>query len=294
MNIPIDLTGKNILICAIGGGFDIFGTLPLLYELVSLNKVLLSSFSLNKINPYFNYIGSDDLELNYFPEKLFFLSTKLPINFIGKCGVDQIRRYYKKLVEENNIDIIITVDCGVDSLMFGDEVNKGTIAEEYVNFSALKDIKIKKYHTCFGFGAESEEKISHYRVLENISTLIKQGGFIGSCSLTKHDMAFQYYKQSYEYVNSCEHKKSHIHPRIIKSIEGEFGNTIISDTTIMKSNKTEVFLSVLMGQYYFFDFDILTRNISVLDKLKNHMSFVQSVSEINSLPKIRENVQIPV
>lgn len=294
LNLPMQLEGHNILLCAIGGGFDIFGTLPLFYEFVIKNpNVIFSSFSLNKIGPHYKYDGSEDVGLDYFPEKLFVESTKLPINFIGKMGVSQIRSYYEGLIKDYDITHIVMVDCGVDSLMVGDEVHKGTVVEEYVNFAALQSIDIPKYHVCFGFGAEAEEKISHYRVLENISNLIQKDGYIGSCSLTKDMGAFKYYKAAYGYVNRSDHKKSHIHPRIIASIEGQFGNTKICDETIM-SGDADVFLSSLMGMYWVFDGDKVIQNIPILSSLTSHRAFVQSVSEINRLPRERGNVDIPL
>ena len=32
LNLPISFKEDNLLICAIGGGYDIFGTLPLVYS----------------------------------------------------------------------------------------------------------------------------------------------------------------------------------------------------------------------------------------------------------------------
>jgi len=40
LNLPIDIKEDNILICAIGGGYDIFGTLPIVYSLPN-KKIIL-------------------------------------------------------------------------------------------------------------------------------------------------------------------------------------------------------------------------------------------------------------
>lgn len=291
LNLPIKIKEKNILMCSIGGGFDIFGCLPILHSLEGYN-ITFSSFSLNKLSaPIYDYTGGDVGSFNYFPEKILMLSKDIPkINIIGKCGVVQLRSYYEKLIKENNIEHIITVDCGVDSLMAGDEEYKGTIAEEYVNFAALKGIRIPKTHICVGMGTEVEENISNEVVLGNIASLIKINGFIGSCSLVKTMECYKKYKSAYLKVNEVPtHRKSHIHPRIISSVEGNYGDEFIKGQTLMLSNNTPALINPLMSIFWVFDGDKIIHRLPILDKLITHTNFVQSVYEINQLPKIRKN-----
>jgi hypothetical protein len=51
----------------------------------------------------------------------------------------------------------------------------------------LKEIKTRMMG-CIGFGAERD--LSYGQVLGNISTLIKAGGYLGSCSLTSQMQAY--------------------------------------------------------------------------------------------------------
>lgn len=172
--------------------------------------------------------------------------------------------------------------------------DKGTIGEEYVNFAALRMIDIPKTHVCFGFGCESEEKISHYRVLENIANLIKKDGFLGSCSLTKNSESFRIYKKMYSnIIHYPDHKRSHIHPRIISAIEGGFGDMITSENTLM-SNGGSTFINALMGMYWVFDGNTVIDSINIIPHLYNHTHFIQSISMINNLPKERDNKVIPI
>lgn len=292
LNLPIKIKEKNILLCSIGGGFDIFGCLPLMYSLEGYN-ITLSSFSLNKLSaPIYDYTGGDVEPYKYFPEKILMLSKGMPkLNIIGRCGAVQLRSYYEKLIKENNIEHIITVDCGVDSLMIGDEEYKGTIAEEYVNFAALQKIKIPKTHICLGMGTEVEENVSNEIVLCNIASLIKITGFIGSCSLNKNMNCYKKYKEAYLKVDEVKsHKKSHIHPRIISAVEGNYGDEFIQGSTLMVSNDKPALINPLMSIVWVFDGDKIIYKLQyILDKLTYHTNFVQSVYEINQLPKIRKN-----
>jgi hypothetical protein len=293
LNLPNIFQNYNILICAIGGGFDIFGAIPLVFSLPG-NKVFLSSYNLNKFNePLYNFDGKGSEQFPYFPELILIQNKGLPqLNVVGKLGVEPLKRYYQKLIDQYQIQMLVTVDCGVDSLMKGDEAYKGTITEEYVNFAAIKDLNVKKIHVCFGFGTEKEENISHYRVLENIAELTRNDGFLGTCSLTKNSNSFKVYKNTYNLVNNYpEHKKSHIHPRIISAIEGEFGLKSSSDKTLMASNQ-DVFISPLMGMYWFFDGKKVIDSIKCLNDLTNDRLFVQSTIKINELPKLRDNQPI--
>lgn len=290
-NLPFNTDCKP-LICAIGGGFDIFGSLPLLG---SFNDFVLSSYSLNKSIGIMNWKQKYAMEsFDYFPEKILLDHIELPLYVVGKFGPAQLKKYYKELIEKHNIDMVITVDCGVDSLMSGDEEHKGTIAEEYANFAGIMDIDIPKVHVCFGFGCEAEERISHYRVLENISKLIRHAGFLGSFSLTKQDKEYQFYRNAYNTITKYpEHKRSHIHPRIISAIEGHFGTHTETEKTLMSSGK-DCFISPLMGMYWFFDGDVIIKNIPKLKQIKQATSFIQVASWVNGLEATRENKVIPL
>jgi hypothetical protein len=292
INLPITIEGKNVLICSIGGGFDIFGALPILYSLVNKN-IVLSSYNLNRFDEPLYNVKDKVCGFPYFPENILLDTDSLPpLNISGKVGVVPLRRYYEKLISDNKIDHVVTIDCGVDSLMVGDEENKGTILEEYVNFAALRHIDIPKTHICLGFGTEKEENISHYRVLENISKLILMDGFYGSCSMVKGSNSFIRYKRAYDNIkNYPDHKRSHIHPRIIASVEGYFGDIENEENTLMIS-KPKIFISPLMGMYWFFNGDVVINNIKILSSIDNDETFSETVYKLRGLPKDRLNMPI--
>jgi hypothetical protein len=132
LNLPIKFdNNKNILLCGIGGGFDILGTIPLYY---TLNKLGITTY----FHSYTIIPAGVSVASNHCPEKYISEFLNISILTSPKIGVIPLRERYNSIIKEYNIDHIILLDCGVDSLMRGDEMNCGTIAEEFVNFAALK------------------------------------------------------------------------------------------------------------------------------------------------------------
>jgi hypothetical protein len=68
-----------------------------------------------------------------------------------------LRANYQRLIEQLEIDTILLIDGGVDSLARGDEAQPGTFIEDTVSMAALVDLPIptKKILACIGFGVRS-------------------------------------------------------------------------------------------------------------------------------------------
>ena len=284
LNLPMNLLGDNILLCGIGGGFDIYGTLPLYYTLTKLGKkCFLHSHQVAPLLPTFVDGNGEYTGATFLPEGPLAKFLKQPIYIDRRICPKVLHNSYDKIIKHHNIHHVVMIDCGVDSLMHGDEEYKGTVGEEFIAFAALKGLPVKKTMVSFGFGCEVEEKISHYRVLENIAELIRENAFLGSCSLTKDMDSFKFYKQAYENVmNVPNHKKSHIHPRLIPAVEGSFGLQTLEHETIMSSGVSAL-LSPLMGIMWFFDGDTIIENNKVVSLLESHVNFAESILTIQSM-----------
>jgi len=152
---------KSILLAGAGGGFDIFSGIPLYFNLKQQGKnVVLANFSFSwlsqttseKVFPNCYKIKSRDKDLsgrNYFPEKYLKLWLELQgedVEIYGfeKTGVNPLKNAYKYLIKEHQIDTILLVDGGTDSLMFGDEEGLGTPQEDICSMAAVYRSGIKK------------------------------------------------------------------------------------------------------------------------------------------------------
>jgi hypothetical protein len=282
--IPKVIEAHKILICAIGGGFDIFGAIPIM-ESLSDKELILSSFSLNRLEGAIFDMREPIGGFEYFPENIFIMGGG-SLNVVGKCGVMELREYYKELIDRHEIEYIITVDCGVDSLMVGDERYMGTILEECVNLAALKDFGIPMMHICVGMGTEVEERISTKVVMENIRELMKSGYYYGVSGLVKGESSYESYKERYMVVNKIDgHKKSHIHPRIIGSVEGM--EYVRGDKTLMESSEG-VLVEPIMSLYWFFDgMGVIGRN-RIIPMIEGDRTWGESVRRIRGIVGTRE------
>lgn len=289
VNIP-KLQGSKFLIAGAGGGFDIFGGIPLASALIESTDIVLASFSLKSQGFKIRKSTKED-----YPEGE--LAVEIPVYTFGKNGVQNLRDAYEEVIRTHNIDTVILVDGGVDSLMVGDEENAGTILEDFISLAAVDQLNVpNKYLVCVGFGTEVEENLNHYRVLENIAALSKSGGFLGSCSLTRGDICYWNYDTCCKlaWING---RKSHIHTRIIPAVEGDFGyKSIECDAQVTNASKEPVFVSPLSSIYWFFNLpEVVKRNL-MIPKIAMSRTFTDAMMLFrqNMIKPTRSKEHIPL
>lgn len=256
MNLPIDFSQKNILFAGIGGGYDFLGAIPLWAKLELSNNITFSNLNTDSSNP------EDRLQKILNKERM----TPPQVYKIPKAGVKEQIKHYNTIIEKHKINTIVAIDGGVDALMTGKEKNSGTFLEDLTSLIALNSFSGQKYLVCLGFGTETEEDLSHYHVLRNISRIIKDNGFLGCCSLLKEDKEYKIYK---DYCDRIFERKSHIHTKIISSILGETENIYKDiDARVIDSQKVD-FISVLSSIYWFFNLDVVLKGNELCQLLKN-------------------------
>lgn len=284
---------KNILIAGAGGGFDIFAGMPIYFTLKDMGKnVHLANYSFTEFelakalsNPHIeipdaliSVTGAVKDDFMYYPEGhlgewLAQNDDDNPVWLIKSSGVPLVEKAYERLVKKLNIDALILVDGGVDSLMRGDEHFPGSLLEDTITLSAVENLDIPvKVLACIGFGTEVEENVCHYTALENMAGLIKAGAFYGSCALTPQMTAFQRYEQAcrHAWEGSAKRHKSHISTRIIPATHGEFGNHHMYPTDEYRFS--QLFISPLMSLYWFFDANIVAEKSYLTEKLREALT----------------------
>ena len=288
INLPIAHLleeSQNVLIAGAGGGFDIYSGLPLFFHLRAMGKTVhLANYSFVPLNLakrltaaieeiptlLIGVHGAMRLKTQYFPEGYlaeWFLKeqgTEEIIWMLPDSGTDAIATAYKHLTQKLNIDTLILVDGGVDSIMRGDEEGPGTLLDDTISLVAIENLDLpRKILACIGFGTEVEERVCHYNALENIAGLVKAGAFYGSCSLTPQMDVFAPFESACRYAwegaeGEEERAVSHISSRVIPAAHGEFG-----DYRMYDREKTARFISPLMSIYWFFDAQkVLERSVA--------------------------------
>ena len=94
---------------------------------------------------------------------------------------------YISIIEKFNIDTIILVDGGTDSLLFGDEKQVGSPLEDLTSVVTVAKISqkfdnIKCYLYCTALYIDDIDMKMFYR---NIFVLMKNDGFIGFYSMNR-------------------------------------------------------------------------------------------------------------
>lgn len=290
LNLPIldkIADSKNILIAGCGGGFDVFCGLPIYFTLREMGKnVHLANYSFTPLDIVAHYCNTttlesdllegasadilDELQLGYYPEG--YLSrwfrdvdgNPTPIWMFAKVGPAKLLKLYQQLIEHLEIDAIILLDGGVDSLMIGDEMGAGTLLEDTISLTAVQSLDVPvKILACLGFGAELE--VAHNNALDNMSALIKQGAFYGSCALTQQMPVYQQYESASKYVwEQPSHHKSQINMRVVSAVNGHSGNYHMYDDYPPRP----VFVSPLMSLYWFFDATAVIKRSLLADVIR--------------------------
>jgi hypothetical protein len=146
---------QNVLIAGAGGGYDVFCGLPMYLYLKSRGKkVHLANLSFadvmrstaRKITEAMVEVRATTSSYGtYFPELYlaqWFLSEgeKVSIYAMENTGVKPLTQAYQALVKLLEIDTIILVDGGTDSLMRGDEFDLATPVEDAASIAAVSSL----------------------------------------------------------------------------------------------------------------------------------------------------------
>lgn len=284
---------QNILIAGAGGGFDVYSGVPLFLALKAQGKNvhlanLSFSFLHNKIveEVYSNCFkvdtNSKETAADYFPEKYLSqwlkaeLGEETPVYAFQKVGVVQLKNTYQYLVNTLQIDAIVLVDGGTDSLMFGDEAGLGTPSEDFASISAVSQLEVATYMVCLGFGIDHFHGVSHYDVLANIAQLSALEAYLGSFSISNRQKEGKAFLRLVQYANQrLSSSPSIVCNSVASAIEGRFGNHHATHRT----RNSELFINPLMSIYWVFELE----GIAKLNKIVPLLSKTRDFEEVRFL-----------
>ena len=306
LNLPIAeaIAGcKSILVAGMGGGFDVFCGLPLYLELKEQGRdVHLANLSFSDIlghkseiqlSETLKAVGPESSGLAiYFPEQYLAqwfvreVHQEVVIWSFQKSGAGPLLENYRLLRDHLDLDCIILVDGGVDSLIRGDEPATGTLIEDATSLFAVNELQevSAKLVCCLGFGIEPD--LSYYHILENIAALTAAGGFRGSCSLTPEMKCYQLYEQAVRHAQGVRlQDPSVINSSIVSSVQGHYGDWHMTE----KTKGSRLWISPLMGMYWFFDLLTVARQNLYLPSLRGTETFMDAMmaymASAGSLPR---------
>lgn len=288
---------QNILLAGAGGGFDIFSGVPLFLALQAQGKnVHLANLSFSPLGETratkicracWRVDSSAPTASNepvYFPEKelsLWYKKTfgeNLDVYAFNRTGALYLTQAYTHLIDLLDIDTVVLVDGGTDSLMLGLEPSLGSPMEDSASIAAVyAQPNVAKYLTCLGFGIDHFHGISHYHFLENVAELSKEGGFLGVLSLMPQMEEVQHFLDLIAFSNAQTARPSIVANSIGSALQGYFGDYHATERT----KKSELFINPLMYQYWNFKLEVLAPKIRHLDYIKNTKTFLGLMKGIN-------------
>ena len=265
---------KNILLAGAGGGFDIYSAIPLYFALRDLNKkVHLANLSFASLSDPDARISDHCYKVSketkgsstYFPEKTLceWLDERQNISEVvyafPQTGVVPLQKSYEKLTANLDLDAIVLVDGGTDSLLRGDEVGLGTPAEDAASLVAVSQTSVeKKILTCIGFGVDRFHGVCHAQYLESVAALTKRGEFLGSFSLLPQTAEARKYLDLVRYSSERTSRPSIVNTSIASAVAGEFGDHHATSRT----SGSQLWISPLMSMYWSFQLQaVVDRNL---------------------------------
>jgi hypothetical protein len=283
---------RRVLLAGAGGGFDLFSGLPLYHALRDAGKeVVLANLSFTqlelaggtRLTPALLAVDADSEPprfINYFPEGYLCrwfrqLGEEVTIYCLARTGVLHLLDAYQLLVKKHEIDTVVLVDGGTDSLMRGDEFDLATPQEDIASIAAVDELSVeRKLLVCLGFGIDHYHGICHAHFLEAVADLTRMGGYLGAFSLLTDMPEVERYRQAALAVfNYQPNHPSIVCSSVISALEGHYGDYHATDRTLGST----LWINPLMTFYWFFRLNEVARRILYLEAMKS----TRSAQEIN-------------
>jgi hypothetical protein len=284
-------SSRRILLAGAGGGFDIFCGLPLYFALRDAGKeVFLANLSFTalaavrnaeRMTPALLQVTADAVGpgfFDYFPEGYLAQwfrtqGQEISLYCFERTGVVPLREGYEALVAGLELDTLILIDGGTDSLMRGDEFGLGTPHEDIASIATVADLPVaNRLLVCLGFGIDDYHGVCHADYLEAVAELIRNGGFLGTFSLLPSMPEVQRYQQATAYVHEAmANHPSIVNSSILSAIEGRYGDYHATRRTA----GSRLWINPLMTLYWCFQLDPVARRILYLDALKKTTSYAE-------------------
>jgi hypothetical protein len=285
---------RSVLLAGCGNGYDAFGAVPLLVELVLAGRhVHLASMSETYLaglngagqvpaHPCLYKVGAAAAASSaYCPEAWLArwleeqLGRRQPVWCFDRVGVKPLRAAFQYLVEQLSVDLVVLVDSGLDALMRGDEPTLDTPPEDFAAVSAVAGLEgVRKVLASIGMGTGAHEDLNNMDVLERIAELTREGAFLGTAALLGANTSGKVYQDAIQYAfdNQAHQKKSEVHALICRAVTGEFG-----------AANEHAWLSPLVNMFWFFELGAVARTSVIPPCIEPTLTFGEISVSIDAM-----------
>lgn len=277
---------QRVLLCGCGGGFDFVHSLTLYPELRRLGKeVVIGSYSFGNPRKILGaqavfeegdavavrVSANNTASAQYGPEVhvCSYLDRIFPDTephfvyayYARAFTVPSLTRLYRQLIGMHDIDAIVLVDGGSDSLMVGDEEGLGDPIEDAVSVAcvaSLSEVRTRLL-AVIGLGTDRFNHVSDAASLRAIAELTRSGGFLGAVSLEPNAIGSTFYRGCLEHIFDRQEFRSVLAGTIDSAIQGWFGMDSVPPVLQQRVNPGELFLWPLMAILWAFDVDLVAK-----------------------------------
>jgi hypothetical protein len=211
---------------------------------------------------------------SYFPERwlaewLAEHDQETSIYCFARTGVRPLREAYRALADELDLDAVILVDGGTDSLMRGDEAGLGTPEEDIASIAAVDALEGLAHRSllCLGFGVDHYHGVCHAQFLEAVAELTASGGFLGAWSLLPQMPEVRKYRDAVVQIleRIDENAASIVSASIVSAVDGRYGDYHMTRRTA----GSRLWINPLMTFYWAFELDAVARRVLYLDQIRD-------------------------
>ncbi len=300
---------KSVLVAGAGGGFDVYCGVPLYLALRKQGKAVhLASLSfVSKPEGEGSGVSSTLFEASadsagsdsYFPERELARwfrgrGEEVSISCFELSGVRQLRDAYETVIATHDIDAVVLVDGGTDSLMRGDESGLGTPAEDASSIAAVHALDVQyKALACIGFGVDDYHGVSHHDFLEAVAELTRGGAYLGAISLLPGMAEADAYVSAVDHAHAYIERGSIVNSSVVSAVLGEFGD----HHRLERTKGSRLWINPLMSQYFCFQLEAVANRLQYLRLIRE----TESLFEINAIIRgfrkqigIRRRYDIPL
>ncbi len=313
LRILSDPEVKNVLIVGCWGGFDFVHGM-LLYPMLrnAAKNIVIGSYSfglpqnLPVESPRFE--SESDLEVrivngsmkpdpHYAPEVNLcnYLDGRFPETnhevyayYARDCTVNKLTLFYEKLCIENQIDTVIAIDGGSDSLMVGDEAGIGDVVEDLVSITAIDSLKYpeRKILLNVGLGVDRYNDVSDASALRAVAELTKSRAYLGCIGIEPDSPDYRFYRSAVEHIHQRQSFKSTVTDFVSSSVEGYYGHESSPNIRLKDNSETGYFIWPMMSMIWAFDLPGVAKRSKIPEAIFGKTDLKKTWQAVTDLEKV--------
>lgn len=295
---------RRVLLTGCGGGCDVFSTIPLAMRLRSEGiEVHLASYTFSLMDDLAAEATGPAgwwqvrpappnpiMEVDpYQPERhltrwLSRTGEPDPVVWcLERTGIVPAVAAWRWLADHLEVDAIVAVDGGTDSLMTGIEAGLGTPVEDVTTMLGVVATDVPtQLLVSIGFGVDSFHGVAHVDVLESVAAIDAAGGFWGVDHLSHRSAEGIAFGELVEAANAampgCE---SIVASSVAAAVAARFGNVALGGLG-GRTAGSELFINPLMAMYWTFDLAAVTDRIAYREHIARSTSHGETMGRIQS------------